>query len=41
MFYHIENGSSKPCCKQIMRFCINHATQISDDDSMIRIQVLH
>jgi hypothetical protein len=40
MFYHFEMGSSKPYCKQIMRFCIIHAKQISDDDSVIRVQVL-
>ena len=40
MFYHFEEGSSKPYRQQIMRFCINHAKQISQDDSVIRVQVL-
>jgi len=40
MFYHFELGSSKAYCRQIMRFCINHAKEISRDDSSIRIQVL-
>ena len=41
MFYHFEEGSSKAYCQQIMRFCINHAKQISQEDSTIRVQVLH
>jgi len=40
MFYHFEEGMSKPFCKQIMRFCTNHAMEISRDDCNIRIQVL-
>ncbi len=41
MFYHFEEGSSKPYCKQIMRFCIIHAKLISREDNLIRIQVLN
>ena len=31
MFYHYESGeNSKPICRQIMRFCNNHAIMISE-----------
>ena len=41
MFYYFEEGMRKPFCKEIMRFCINHAKQISEDDVRIRLQVLN
>ena len=41
MFYHFEDGMKRPFCKEIMRYCQNHAMQISQDDSSIRIQVLN
>ena len=41
MFYHFADGSQRPHCKQIIMFCIIHAKLISQDDSMIRVQVLN
>ena len=41
MFYHFEEGLKKPFCKEIMRFCVNHAIQISREDCSIRIQVMN
>jgi len=41
MFYHFEDGVRTPFCKEIMRFCINHAKEISRDDCHVRIQVLN
>jgi len=37
MFFHFEEGFTKPFCKQIMRFCIIHTKQISAEDASIRI----
>jgi len=41
MFYHFgdERENSKPLCRQIMRFCNNHAMMISG--STVRVQVLN
>ena len=41
MFYHFEKDLKKPFCKENMRFCINHAIQISSEDCSIRIQVMN
>lgn len=41
MYYHFEDGMKRPFCKEIMRYCMNHAMQISQDDSSIKIQVLN
>jgi len=34
MFYHFEEGSQSPYCKQIMRFCVNHTKLICRDWSL-------
>jgi len=31
MFWHFGEGDRKPACRQIMRFCVNHAKIISSD----------
>jgi len=41
MFYHFEEGSRSPYCKQIMRFCVNHTKLICREGSFVRVQVLN
>lgn len=41
MFYYFEDSMKKPFCKEIMRFCINHAKMISKENTSIRIQIMN
>ncbi len=42
MVYFFEDASAKkPVCKALWRFCTNHAMMISDDNLVVRIQILN
>ena len=41
IFHHFESGKSKPYCTQIIRFYINYAKRIFQDDNTVRVQVLN
>ena len=41
ILYCHYNKSKIPFAKEIMRVCENHARMIADEDSEIKIQVLH
>ena len=39
--YRHSGKNTRPFCRDVVRYCKNHAGMISDDDVDVSVQVLH